>query len=140
VEGKVDYFLQAQEDLNIFSLFFRWHLRQIGLEDKPLTNNVAETMNAIFKEYLATTGDFKENLNLKELHEVVLTCKSFLESEWQALDRSLYRLGEFEVKPEFQKFMWKKREAMPAYKFQTPNDILKQIIQSKTGIFLSIFL
>jgi len=98
-----------------------------------LTNNVAESTNAIFKEYLGRTGDHNENLNLKELHEVVLTVKSYLESEWRALERSLYQQGEFEVKPEFQKFMLKKRETMPAYNFQTPNDILLQIVQDRKG-------
>jgi len=105
----------------------RWHLIHYGLSDEPLTNNVAEATNAVFKGYLRSAGIPNQILNKKQLHEVILASKSFLECEWQALERSLYKQGDFEVKQKFQKFLLKNSRDMPPFNLALPNDVIRQI-------------
>lgn len=119
--------------LQVLCFPFRWLLERYNLQDIPLTNNPAETSNAIFKGYLKITGKPNNNVNEKKTYEVLLACKHYLESEWQASDLAIYSQGEFEVKKEFKKYLLKKMEDMPHYHIRTSEDIIEEVNAVRAG-------
>lgn len=116
-------------------LFFtyRWLLEQRNLQDIPLTNNPAETSNAVFKRNLRMTGKPNSNLNHKKTYEVLLACKNYLESEWQNSDLATYSQGEYEIKTEFKKYLLKKMEDMQHYQIPTSTDIIQEVNAARAG-------
>jgi len=126
--------LEFINDDIIICLLFSWHKRQLGLAPDVLTNNVAEISNAIFKSYLKVVGVPYDDLNKKNLSEVIIASVTYLESEWQSLDRAVYGQGEFEIKPSFRHLMKKKVEEMPGYHIPTSNDIIARVNKLRSGV------
>ena len=111
----------------------RWMLDSLGLQDLCLTNNPAETSNAVFKNYLRLTGGSNEDLNKKKTYQVLLASKNYLEAEWYNSDLANYCQGEYEIKESFkyliQLGITKKRH----YKIPTSKDIIDQINANRKG-------
>jgi len=112
----------------------------LGLLDVPLTNNVAETSNFLFKKYLKQTGPPCNNLNKKKPYEVLLASKFYLETEWHLIDLSKYQQEEIEIKEQFKSQLEKSSKDLPPYQFQTPKDIIKEIKRNHGGTFSLISL
>lgn len=114
-------------------MLFRWILERLNLQDVTLTNNPAETSNAVFKEYLRHSGNPKRLLNEKKTYEVLLACKNYLEYEWQNSDMANYGLGDFEIKDEFKNYLEKNMNDMPLYVIPTAQDMIEETNEKRTG-------
>jgi len=111
-------------------------MKRYGLAEETLTNNVAESSNAIFKAYLNEAGIPNKSLEKKTTYEVLAATRCYLESEWQSLDRAYYNQGEFQVKERFRKYLLKKSDKLPGYDIPTANDQISEQIKLRKGTFL----
>jgi hypothetical protein len=84
-----------------------------------LTNNPAETSNAVFKKYLRLTGEQTEILSNNRTYQVLLASKSYWEAERYIADLAIYNLGEFEIKDDFKYLMQLGIKEKPHYKIPT---------------------
>ncbi len=103
------------------------------MQDVPLTNNVAEISNSLFKKCLHQSGPPCQGLNGKKPYEVLLASKLYLESEWQANNLSKYKQGDFEIKADFKQFLELNPEDMPFYHVELPKDTIKEINKTRAG-------
>jgi len=108
-------------------------MKEGGLDDHLRTNNIAEASNAVFKMYLQNTGVPNKDLSTKKTYEVLAATRSYLESEWQGLDRASYMNGEYVIKNQYEKTLLKRQDQMPSYFIPTANDNIQKINDMRTG-------